>query len=363
MKIISPFINKISRKLGFDVPLRILYLSCHSILEHDEVSLLREIGHHVFTPGDYVDEQNQGRPSLRVGLRQPSEAEMEDLRAFNSFGKRGPANKNELTRDFVGRFDVIIVMHLPHWITLNWSVMRHKKVIWRTIGQSSAHIEKLLAPYRQEGLKIIRYSPLESFLPGYLGSDATIRFYKDPEEYGGWEGDIASVMTVAQYMRKRADACHFDIFQKVTEPFYVQLFGPGNEAAGAISVGEVPYADLKIALQKNRCYFYTGTFPASYTLSFIEAWMTGIPVVALGSKLMHDRFPDEHLYEIPNLITHGVDGFYADSIEDLQEIIRSLINDYDLAKRISTEGRAASIKYFGKKTIKAQWVSYLRNLG
>jgi hypothetical protein len=363
MKIISPFLNKISWKLGLSAPLRILYLSCHSILEHDEVSLLREIGHHVFSPGDYVDEQNPGRPSLRSRLRQPSPAELEDHRAFNLFGKQGPANKNELTRDFVDRFDVIIVMHLPHWITLNWSVMKHKKVIWRTIGQSSIHIERQLAPYRLEGLKIIRFSPQERFLPEYLGSDALIRFYKDPEEYGDWVGDIASVMTVAQHMPQRADACHFDVFQKVIKPFPAQLFGPGNEAAGPISLGEIPYSNLKKALRKNRCYFYTGTFPASYTLSFIEPWMTGIPVVALGPKLMHDRFPDEHLYEIPNLITHGEDGFYADSIEDLQEIIRSLIDDYDLAKRISFKGRSAAIRYFGKETIKAQWVGFLRNLG
>ncbi len=362
MKILSQLARSISRKLGFSAPLRILYLSCHSILENDEVSLLREIGHHVFSPGDYVDEQNQGRPSLRIGQHLASEAEVADLQAFNSFGKRGPANKDELTRDFVDRFDVIIIMHLPQWVTLNWEAMKHKTVIWRTIGQSSVHIENQLAPYRQQGLKIIRYSPLEKFIPKYIGGDATIRFYKDPNEYDGWSSDVKTVMTIAQYMPLRADACHYDIFKKIAQPFSMQLFGPGNEDAGAISMGEVPYEDLKKALRTNCCYLYTGTFPASYTLGFIEAWMTGIPVVALGSKLMHDRFPDEKLYEIPSLITYGVDGFYADSINDLQEIIRTLMNDKELAKRISNAGRSSAIRYFGKETIKAQWLIFLRDI-
>jgi len=328
-------------------------------LEHDEITLLRELGCHVFSPGDYLDDQNPGKPWLRTTRRQPTQKEMDDLNAFNSFGKHGPANKNELTRDFVDRFDVIIVMHQPQWITLNWEVMKHKKVIWRTIGQSSVHIENQLAPYREAGLSIVRFSPQEKYLPGYIGGDITIRFYKDPNEYKGWKGNEKSVMTISQYMPLRSDACHYEAFRKATEPFSTKLFGPGNEEVGDINQGEVPYPDLKKALRRNRCYLYTGTFPSSYTLGFIEPWMTGTPVVAIGRKLMHDRFPDDNLYEIPNLITHGIDGFYADSIDELQEIIKNLLDNPALAKRISIAGRAAAIRHFGKDAIKTQWANFL----
>ena len=34
--------------------MKILYLSCHSILEYDEVKLLTGMGHYVFSPGAYV---------------------------------------------------------------------------------------------------------------------------------------------------------------------------------------------------------------------------------------------------------------------------------------------------------------------
>jgi glycosyltransferase involved in cell wall biosynthesis len=359
---IPPRTRYILRKIGLISPLKILYLSCHSTLEYDEVNLLREIGYQVFSPGDYVDEQNRGNPWLRNNRCNITLAEADDLLAFNAFGKQGPENKNELIRSFVDRFDIIIVMHMPKWIILNWEVMKHKTVIWRTIGQSTIHIENELATYRQQGLKIIRYSPMEKFLRGYIGSDATIRFYKSPKEYSGWTGDTASVMTIAQNMPERADACHYDVFLEVIKPFPAKLYGPGNEDVAEINVGKVSYNDLKTALRLNRCYFYTGTFPASYTLGFIEAWMTGIPIVAIGQKLMHDRFPNENLYEIPYLITPGVDGFYADSIPELQEIIQSLLNDQELANRISIAGRASAIQYFGKNTIQSQWISFLRDL-
>jgi hypothetical protein len=35
--------------------MRLLYLSAHSVLEFDEVSLFRELGHYVFSPGAYVN--------------------------------------------------------------------------------------------------------------------------------------------------------------------------------------------------------------------------------------------------------------------------------------------------------------------
>lgn len=349
------------RYLGILPPLRILYLSCHSILEYDEVTLLREMGFHVFSPGDFVDQDNPGKPWLRPLSNRHTRAEIADQKAFNSFGHHGQENKTNLIRSFVDRFDIVLVMHIPQWITLNWAVMKHKTVIWRTIGQSSAHIEEILHPFRLQGLKIVRYSPLEKNIPNYIGCDAVIRFYKDPSEYCRWHGNTNAIMSISQNIRHRADACHFEIYQQIASLFETKLFGPGNINSVISSVGEVSPNDLKKALQQYRCFFYTGTFPASYTLSFIEAWMTGIPVVAIGNKLMHDRFHDDGLYEIPHLIINGQNGFYADSVEDFQRIIKMLLDDPVLALKISKAGRLSAIKYFGKETIKLQWLRFLED--
>lgn len=353
------YLKSILRRLGLFPPLRILYLSCHSVLEHDETNLLRELGFHIFSPGDYVDKENPGNPNLRTNSRKPTIRENLDLEAFYSFGDFGPENKNKLTHSFISRFDVIIVMHMPQWIILNWDVIKHKTVIWRTIGQSNKQIEDSLLPYRQQGLKIVRYSPLEKNITNYLGEDAIIRFYKNPEEYFGWNGNIKAVMTISQNMNKRFDACHFDIYKGVTASFKSMLFGTGNDDSNLPHSEEVSNGELIKAMQEFRCYLYTGTYPASYTLGFIEAWMTGIPIIAIGQKLMHDRFPDEGLYEVPSLIENGKNGFHANSVIELQNIIATLISNHSLAQQISDAGRSTAIKLFGKETIKSHWKLFL----
>ena len=47
---------------------KILYLSCHEVLEYDEVSLLLELGHEVFSPGAYVEPANPGGKTMRPSI-------------------------------------------------------------------------------------------------------------------------------------------------------------------------------------------------------------------------------------------------------------------------------------------------------
>lgn len=335
------------------IGMKLLYLSCHSVLEYDELSLLTELGLDVFSLGAYTEPRStsNARPAL-IGLRH----DPEDLAAYHELAGQVGDIKCNLTKEFVDRFDVVMIMHMPQWVSRNWEVLRHKQVIWRTIGQSMTPLEKLMARYRADGLKIVRYSPMEENIPGYCGADAVIRFYKDPDEFKGWIGHDRHVITSSQLMVPRPWACNYFLYQRVTAPFPRKLYGSGNEEAGPFSKGDIPFEELKQALRAHRVYFSTGTRPASYTLNFIEAWMTGIPVVVIGPKLGNDpHFPDHDLYEIPRLISCGKDGFWSDDEQQLQEMIQSLLNDESLACRISECGRRTAIKYFGKATIKKQW--------
>jgi hypothetical protein len=340
--------------------MRILYLSCHSILEYDEVKLLTELGHDVFSPGAYVEPANPGDSSLRPGI--PGlEYDKDILQEFHAIHDRFPGedNKDHLYKEFVDHFDCVIVMHLPRWIQRNWHAMHHKRVIWRTIGQSVSGIEMHLAPYRRQGMEIVRYSPKEANIPGQIGQDALIRFYKDPEDYGNWTGEKERVVTFAQHMQQRNRACNYTLFDNVTRPFDRRLFGPGNES-GDWQMGKVPFEQLQEEMRTNRVYFYTGTHPASYTLNFIEAWMTGIPVVAIGHEFGNaNYFPGHDLYEVHELLTDGMDGFVSDNPQKLQNDVRLLLDDYALAKTIGQKGRKRAIEVFGKETIKEQWRRFL----
>ena len=340
--------------------MKILYLSCHSILEYDEVRMLHGLGHEVFSPGAYVEPRNPGDSTLRPGI--PGlEYDKDLLEQFHKIAAAHPGEdtKDYLTREFVDNFDCVIVMHLPRWIQRNWEAMKHKRVIWRTIGQSVASTEDSLRPYRARGLEIVRYSPREVHIPGFIGQDAMIRFYKDPDDYGPWSGHIPRVVTFGQDMRNRGTACNYELFEYTTKGLERGLFGPGNEGEPWM-YGKVPFSQLKQEMCDNRCYFYTGTHPASYTLNFIEAWMSGIPIVAIGEGRGNaDWCRNHNLYEVDNLINSTYDGFVSDDLSILRGYIQVLFDSPNVAKFISNNARASAIKHFSKDVVWPAWQDYL----
>lgn len=343
--------------------MKILYLSCHEILEHDEVSLFNELGYQIFSPGAYVCPQNRGdqclRPDIPGLVYDPSVVEQYHQIGITHPGEDG---KDHLTKEFVDNFDVVIVMHMPRWIQKNWQAIKHKRVIWRTIGQSVTSTERSLIPYRAKGLKVVRYSPNEANIPYFIGQDAFIRFYKDPNEYKDWNGNTKQVITFAQDMQGRGSHCNYDLFEQVTRPFSRKLFGPGNNQPG-FGMGRVSFSQLKQELRDAGVYFYTGTHPASYTLNFIESWMVGTPLVCIGPKHGNaEVWRNHNLYEIPSLIQNGVNGFISDNPAELTDYIGMLMRDKNLANSISEVGRNEAIRHFGKDMIKGAWKAFLETL-
>ncbi len=336
-----------------EAPVKILYLSCHSILEYDEVKLFTEMGLDVFSHGAYMNPENQGD-----GLRPRIDGLKDDKKLLEIACR---TNKDHLTEEMLEPFDTVIVMSLPHWISNNWKIMKGKRVIWRTIGQNNHHNERMMKPYREEGLQIARYSPRESTIPGYIGGDAVIRFYKDPNIYCGWTGEKARVINFTQSMKSRARECNYAFYRRVMKGLPHTLFGPQNENIGEPwAVGAISYARMIEELQENRAYFYSPTYPTSYTLNFIEAWMTGIPVVSLGRERGNDPELLRHsLYEVPDLVRHGNDGFYADDAEEFREILQDLLNDRAYAESIGKKGRERAVEIFGRETVKNQWQQFL----
>lgn len=343
--------------------MRILYLSCHSILEHDEIKLFNELGHYVFSPGAYVEPKNPGDMSLRPGLRQIV-YDLEDLERYNAIQvPDGTDRKDKLTKEFVDRFDLVINMHIPRWIKNNWDAIKHKPVVWRTIGQSISGNEKELSRYRELGMMIVRYSPMEFKIPSFIGSDAVIRFYKDPGEFSGYNGKDKFVMTANQSLPLRGSFCNYDFWKEVTDGFPRKLYGPGNETAGYGVEGKVEYDVLKKAMQDNRVYLYLGTHPASYTLNFIEAFMTGMPMICPGKGLGNSKFfPGHDLYEITDFITHGENGFITDNAAEARSIIASLLEDHQLCLKIGNKARSKAVELFGKSQIKEAWNEFLKRI-
>jgi glycosyltransferase involved in cell wall biosynthesis len=212
-----------------------------------------------------------------------------------------------------------------------------------------------------QGLQIVRYSPREQKIVENIGKDAVIRFYKDPNEFYGYNGLNREVITFNQNIKTRGEFCNFDLWDKVTEGLPAKVFGPNNENVGARNGGLLTYDDMKQKMKDSRVYFYVGTQPASYTLNLIEAMMSGIPVVAIGPKHANSLNIAGDVYEIPDIIVNGFNGYVSDDVEELKTCIIKLLDNPKLAKQIGELGRQRAIELFGKETIKAQWKDFLEN--
>lgn len=340
--------------------MKILYLSCHSILEWSEIKLFTELGHDVFSHGSFWNLAGDGlRPTI-PGLK-PYQHLMSLASRFS---------KEDLHQEMIDWADVIMVMHEPKWIVLNWQKMKGKTVIWRSIGQSDAWVEKLLVNYRAEGLKIVRYSPTENGIVGFVGSDALIRFYAD--ENDPWTGDDERILAVVQNFKHRGgqasqpygkDFVGYRLWSESTSGLPRIVYGTENDNLGKDSGGVLPYEELRKAYTKFRCFYAGGTVPASYNLNFLEAWSTGIPVVAPSKRMIHDEFPElADTYEVNDLISNAETGFIVDSAQEAREVFEKLLADLVLAKKIGDAGKAKAKEYFGRDAIAQQWKDFFATI-
>lgn len=350
-----------------------MYASCHSILEWDEVSLLTEIDTtlgenlaiEVFSMGAFANPTQAGDYSRSVISKGRFYPEL-----YTTYMQ---CSKDLIHEELIDWCDVFLSMHnsaVPGqrthqpWITNNFRKFKEKKkkVIWRSIGQSTPTIEMELKPYRDQGMNIVRYSPLEEKIPHFAGSDALIRFAKDPEEYKDWIGDRLQVITFGQSFMKRGEHLGYSIWDKVTTKFQRKVFGKENENLGQSNGGFVDYTHLKNELRENRVFFYYGTQPAPYTLSLIEAMMTGIPIVAVGEKIRNTGIYQWPNYEIPEIISNGVNGYIGNTVEELIGYIDLLMADKETAKRVGAAGRETAIQLFGKTARMREWADFLHKI-
>ena len=314
--------------------------------------MFEELGVEYFSLGSYIDPRrpvDNIRPSLKS---QPDEWLMQNAPL-----------RDKLTPEFVEYFDTIIVMHIPDWIKANWEVIKNKRVVWRTIGQSTPEVERKLQPYRAEGLEVLRYSPREQNIKDNIGFDGMIRFYKDPNEFNHWVGAGTEIITFSQDMKNRGEYTNADVWLDVIKGIKgnhsAKVYGPKNEEMGEFNGGFMSYDQMKQKMRDARAYLYTGTQPASYTLNFIEAMMTGVPIVALGPKYANSLKLAGDTYEIPDIIQNGVNGFWSDDLNEVRGYLEALITKKALANHISKGGRETAIKLFGKENVKMFWRKYL----
>jgi len=336
----------------------ILYISCHSILEYDELKLFSELGYDAFSLGGaYTDPK--GHITLpRPGI--PSLAFHEDLMIESRDFAR-----TAMPLSFLKKFDQVVIMHSPELITANWPTFKQYiaeggRIIWRSIGQSTEGVESRLKQPRLEGLEIVRYSPKEANIPGFIGADAMIRFYKDEDEFKGWSGHEERVINFTQSLKGRRMFCHHDEIMAVIAHYGGRVYGTGNEDLGEYNGGEVTADKQKEILRSARVAVYGGTWPACYTLSVMEYMMTGIPVVAINKQMAMAPVSEPlDFYEVEAILKE-CNGLVAGTQQEMIDYTNQLLSDRKLSKQIGDDQRKVAIQLFSKERISKEWQKYLQ---
>ena len=103
-------------------------------------------------------------------------------------------------------------------------------------------------------------------------------------------------------------------------------------------------------LARSRCYLYTGTQPASYTLGLMEAMLVGIPIVSIGPSWM--QYPE--LFE-----GHELAGFAFENPDDAASLLRLWLNDEAAAKEVGTYQRDVALREFSIDVVGPKWQAFL----
>lgn len=334
--------------------MKIQYISCHSVLEYDEVRLLAKLGYDVKSNGAYRD------PRGAYTLPRPGIPEISFDQEF--FDLTGAHPKTQLPPELIEPFDVIIIMAglNESILTNNWDRIKHKRVIWRSIGQNTPQTERLLKKYRAEGLEIVRYSPMERGYDDYVGEDALIRFPKDPEVYGPeWVGGNPYPVNFTQSLKARGSMAHYDEIMSTLVGFGGKVYGPGNENLGPFNGGDLPFDQMIDTIRRAGCFVYGGTWPAPYTLSVIEAMMIGVPIVAISQKMAQiqnvEQFP---FYEVEDILAEaGIKTF--DTVKEMRDMVKTYIDTPLVTEQLSKDERKLANELFGYDVIGPQWREYL----
>lgn len=292
----------------------ILYISCHSVLEYDELRLLTSLGHSIFAIGSYFDPQNPGE-SIRPTLRLHQNPEWRDL-----FYKTG-CTFARLSVEFLAIFDVIIAMHGHKFIEDNLkNVSKNCRVFWRGIGQSSPQIEQKLKNLKSKGVQLIRYSPLEAKTANYAGEDYLVRFYKRESEFNSEVLRNGKGFVCYNAIIQRQSFNDWREYKVFIEASRFDIYGGSNESLKNYGGFLSPIDQLNLFKDYSRI-FCLSSYPAPYTLGFIEAVMSDCEIlIGKGDKEFDERFRLEQDYK---QITESVWSFKAD------EKIRALFSEQE----------------------------------
>jgi glycosyltransferase involved in cell wall biosynthesis len=342
---------------------RLLYISCHEVLEHDELRIFHELGFDVFSIGYWM---NPHKPTTNMRPAIPELSVNQEL--IDKFNRDYPEYKPPkaefmtgrvaLRKDFLDNFDVIVSCWYPDNLTHILKNAGDKPVIHRTIDIINSRVEDYITGLymRARPFFMVRMSEMEVIqLKPAIKCQAIIRQCVEIDKYKGWVGTEKQVFTNIKAMKKRPDILD-DIYEIVTSNHKRVLVGAENEG--------IPYAKCSVPedefislMQKSRVNYVQPRLGAAITYSFMEALSCGCPIVTLGTKFNGPN------WEAGFFIKNGLNGFCVNTIDEAISYIDLLMKDDNLAHSISQKARKTAIDNFNYPVAKEGWAKLMKETG
>lgn len=335
--------------------IKVLYHSVHEILEYDDIRMLRSAGYEVFSLGAYATPKPNGT-TFRGMI--PNSFQSEHWDALVASGSYVNGAEVKLFSEFVKRFDVVIFNQSSRALIDNLDACKDVPVIYRSLGQSSFGSEAEIATVADR-ITIVRYSENEEH-PLFPEADAYIRFGKSIEDYDPWVGG-EDLITFMNFAARDVARPTLSRYLEITEGLNFKLYGADNEGVKN-SMGLAPASEQSSIYCHARAYVYIHSMVASYTLNFMEAMLTGLPIIAPSrSFVSQGDYPNwwPERYEIEDLLADDVGMVYS-SVAEARDIISNLSNrDLNL---MSQRARARAIELFDVRKVASQWADLIQRI-
>ena len=226
------------------------------------------------------------------------------------------------------------------WLMFSWQV----KLFWERPGQKLYRVAKVAELERDQWAALLERDDFRvvSFYPNTVewlretfGVEVPyVPLGLDPGAYGPATGEDGNILSIIHSYRERG--WHYGAWLEATQGLpvlHVDHLDPEKPV--------FRYDDLQRVLKRARLYLHDGE--QEYTITLIEAMMTGLPLVSF-------RIPGIERY-----VEHGVNGFVGESAREIREHCRLLLEDAELARRMGAASRAKAEREFAEDRWIRQW--------
>ena len=305
--------------------MKLFIKSCHASLEYDQARMFHDMGYEVYGNWDVGSSQR---------------------RKIN-----GVTDINSNMDDFEN-----IILHQTEDFDLVMEdlLKAGKKVILSVFGQGCdrqhEHVGKLCAAYPKAFVTSYSVKDYNTYIRLGCPPDkiSMIRFSKYLSDFKPWKGKWPVCYISCNSIHRRGDGCGWEILQKIEKSGIPIILG-GCETANACDygLGETEEVAMQNIYCNAMCHLHLGTAPAPITLTLLEAFCAGTPVIPY-----HNGF---------GLIDEGFELDFLGNVQGLIDAIKRNLTDESY--RVEQHQKSVrNAKHFDVTTVATKWRNLLERI-